>query len=513
MASKKIDKGKHIFTSVAAGYMRFFISFFILWFLTPYIIKSVGIDDFGLWTLVFSVLGFYELLDLGFANGVIKYVAECDALEQYSRRNQLLSTILFVYCSLAAIGMVALGALAFVFNDLFAIPASQGGKALALLGVLSIRCLVLGLPASLFRGILYGDKKIPLINAISTVCSLLYGLTAFMAMAMGYGVISLAVLTTATFFLEAVGYVYFSYRTVPELRLSWSLVDLSKLRELASFCMMQFVANVSSMLILRTDPIIIKLFSSIFFVSIYAIPLRVVTYIYMFINQFTDVLSPFIARLHATDEHVEIRALFLQCTKYALALSTLFLVLGSVFADNLILLWLGAEFTLSIVPLIILLGAMWINSTHIVAAQVLAMSGHHRLLTVYFLITALLHIILSIILIYPLGINGVAIATLISALFGFFAYNKRVCDLFHSGYWEYFTAAILPIIIPGVALAAVEMALKVTFPPTNLLYLIMVSVPGTLLFALLFWAVSLNQEERTLFKNFFISMIYRRKLL
>jgi O-antigen/teichoic acid export membrane protein len=504
-----MSKGKHIFTSALAGYLRFFVSSAILWFLTPYIIKHVGIDDFGLWTLVFSVIGIYELLDLGFVNGVIKYVAKYDALKDYTQRNLLLSTILFVYCLMAVIGMIGVIFLSFFFNEIFSIPPSQSYKAIALLLLIGVRTLLLGLPASLFRGILYGEKCIALTNSIMTVTSIIYGLSVYFAMEWGYSIISLAVLTLATFCIEGLSYFIFSFRLVPELRLSWSQVDLSKLRELASFCLMQCVANISSQLINRTDPIIIKLFMSIFYVSIYSIPLRIVTYTYMFINQFTDVLSPYIAHFHATSEHLEIRSLYLESSKYVLAFATLFFITGALLADPFIVLWLGDQFAQSVPPMIILVTAMWFNCTYIVAAQVLAMSGLHALLTRYFFVTAIAHLILSVALIYPFGINGVAIGTLLTAVMGFFVNNKWVCDHFNTTYKDYFLQVILPLVIPSVALALAIYAMKLYIAPKSLFMLLLTSLPGAAIFAILIWTMGLNATERENFRKILKSTLKR----
>jgi O-antigen/teichoic acid export membrane protein len=494
-------KGKHIFTSALSGYLRFITSIVILWFLTPFIIKHIGIDDFGLWTLVFSVIGIYELLDLGFANGVIKYVARYDALQEYHNRNQLLSTILFAYCLLALIGMSGIILLSFFFNDLLSIPTSQEGKSILLLILIAIRALIFGLPASLFRGILFGDQKIAITNAIISASVILNAILVFIAMSLGYNVVALAIALLLSFFLETIAYIFFCFKLVPNLSLSWSLVDLSRLKELASFCIMQCVANISSQLIHRTDPIIIKLFMSIFYVSIYAIPLRIVTYVYQFINQFTNVLSPFIAHLDASRKHIEIRSLFLDCSKYALCLATLFFVVGSILAENLILVWLGDQFLLSVTPLIILLGAMWFNSSYIVAGQVLAMSGHHMILTKFFFITAIIHLLLSVALIYPLGINGVALATLLTALIGFFMNNKWVCDHFDAKYEDYFKKAIIPLIFPGAALWIIVMATNKIVMPTNLIMLIVTPLPGIAAYMIIFWFFALNLAERETFSR------------
>ena len=47
-----------------SSYVRFGLALGIWFLLTPFAIDRVGAADFGLWTLVYSVVGFFGLLDL-----------------------------------------------------------------------------------------------------------------------------------------------------------------------------------------------------------------------------------------------------------------------------------------------------------------------------------------------------------------------------------------------------------------------------------------------------------------
>ena len=67
------------------NYISHFISILIVFFLTPIMLRELGTEDFGLWTLVFSVLGFFSLLDLGLNVSAVKYVAECRGSGQIER--------------------------------------------------------------------------------------------------------------------------------------------------------------------------------------------------------------------------------------------------------------------------------------------------------------------------------------------------------------------------------------------------------------------------------------------
>ena len=108
--------------NAAANYGRMLVQIATLAVLTPYIIGHIGRDDFGLWSLVISALGFLSLLDLGFGTGVVKYVAECHGSGDTERRNRILSTLTAVYLAIAVASGVCIAVLSLRFNQIFDIP-------------------------------------------------------------------------------------------------------------------------------------------------------------------------------------------------------------------------------------------------------------------------------------------------------------------------------------------------------------------------------------------------------
>ena len=49
--------------------------------LTPYIIKSLGDSEYGLYVLVGSIIAYLGLMNLGINNATVRYVAKFKALE------------------------------------------------------------------------------------------------------------------------------------------------------------------------------------------------------------------------------------------------------------------------------------------------------------------------------------------------------------------------------------------------------------------------------------------------
>ena len=75
-----------ILLNTLTNYLRFGITAVVFFLLTPYIIDRIGTEDFGLWSLVFSILGLFGLMDFGFTTGAVKYVAECKGSGDDERR-------------------------------------------------------------------------------------------------------------------------------------------------------------------------------------------------------------------------------------------------------------------------------------------------------------------------------------------------------------------------------------------------------------------------------------------
>ncbi len=413
----------------------------------------------------------------------------------------LISTIFFTYIFLGVIGMLLIFILSAFFNSIFSIPEAQNLKAITIIIILSIRTLFLGLPLSLFKGVLFGKQKIYMINLVGIASLIFYFFAARWVLVNDYGIIMLAWANLSQFLLESLLCMAFCFILISNLKIAWKLTDFSFIKEIISFTTMQFVANVSSLLVLKTDPLIIQLFLSLTFVSIYSIPMKIITYLYMLIKQFTNVLAPTIAHLSAKKDNVGIKSLFLTSSKLALSLASIILIVGVIFAKDFITLWVGIEFEAGSSVFIILLFAMWINVTQFVSSQVLAMSGHHRVLTKIFLIATILNIVGSCTLIYPLGINGVAISTLIAALFSAYLSYNQVKNIYHVLWQDWLQKVVYPALVPAMCQGLVTLMIKNYYQPNQIIDIFFLSIPGICFYLVLFWSLYLSYFEKSEFKS------------
>ena len=493
---------KRIFLNTFSGYINFVLSAFVLYLLTPYILKHLGVSVFGLWSLIFSVMGFFELIDLGFYTGVIKFVSQSKAYNDQERCNRILSTTFCVYISLAFIGCFILGVFATYFNEFFDIPADLHTTAINLLILLALRSILIGLPLAVFRGLLFGEQYIYIINFTSVFITMSYVLSAWYLLSLGYSIITLGVLNLLSVMIEYLVYVILSFVLVPGLKISFKLADLTIFKELFSFSMMQFVANISNVVMAQSAPILVKLFFTLETVTLYAITLRIINYIYRFTKQYTGVLTPIIAHLHVTEHHEKIRSIFINGTKYALVPSTLFLVLGLVFSHDFISLWVGKEYLYAATLLTIMLLTMWVSTIQIIAIDVIAMSKSQHLLGRYFSLSLLIYIITSVILTYVFGILGVAFGILFTSVSGIFLWVRTVCVKYEISYLTFIKKSIMPLFVVGGLELLITSCLRSFFTPTHMITILFLALPGVLIFLVMFWMFFIDNEEKEMIKKY-----------
>lgn len=497
-----MTQARRVALNSLAAYLRFGVSLAVQFALVPFVIARVGTDAYGLWTLTFSVLGIVGLVDFGYTTGVVRFVAEARGLHDPDLRNRVVSTVFMVYLGLALVAALAVALLTLFYGDLFDIPLSVRDRALVLLWILAARSVFISLPLVLFKAILFGEQHIALTNAIQVVTTLLYGGAAWATLSMDFGIVGLAVVNVAALLLEHLAYVVACYLLLPDLRIARDLVDRRALRETTSVSLHQFVVNVGDQVLLRMDPIIIKLFLSLQAVALYGVALKIAENALLLLKQGVHVLGPWVAELKARGENDRIRFVLLSGSKFTLAPGVALATAVSAFAPEALTLWVGPDFRDAAPVLILLMAAMVLMIPQVVAQSVFTMTGQHRLSAYLSLVGVGTNVGLSVTLVGPLGLPGVAGATLLSAL----VVNALIIGVmarrhYHAGFRDYAVSVFGPAMLPGIASLALSLTLKTLLAPQSLFAVAALALPGLLIYAVFFFLFSITPPERQLLRE------------
>jgi O-antigen/teichoic acid export membrane protein len=510
-----MKNSKRILGDVLSNWLRYLVAAVVSFMLVPRMTGAFGAERYGLWTLASSLLGFLLILDGGFGTGVVKWTAEARKPEDMQRRDELLSTALLVHYLAAAVGCALLFILAAVYGRLFSIPGDLVSAGRVVFLLLGFRAVVVGIPGGFFRGLVFGSGKLLYVNAIQIASSLVYGFLCFRFLDSGISLSGLAAIGLGTTLAENIAYVLLSRIIAPEIRISLKKASRARFREAFSFSGASFAVQISGVILMQSDVVLLKLFAPLAAVAKYGVAQRAAEYAFMLVKQVVNALTPPIARLDTEAEPEKARFFLINASKYSGGFAAIFAVAMIILGAPALSAWAGPEYGDAAPILAILMVSFVIIAVQMPCAAVLSLKGDHVYAAKAMVASTLLNIAASVVLVIALGPGGllgpdspygplgVALGTLIAAssvdgfaipLRSFRRYGIRKMNLL-SRVW-------FPILVPSLVEGLVIALIAGIFHPETLGSVFLAGFAGALGFIVAFWIFSLDSSERDLFTVF-----------
>jgi O-antigen/teichoic acid export membrane protein len=488
MASVSSPSKRRLLTNAAASGLGFTAQLAAAFFLAPLFVHGLGDRRYGIWSLVESVLAYLMVFDLGVAASVVRYVAKFEASGDRENLNRIFNTSLCIFATAGAVALALALGLALVGIPLLHVPADLAGEARWMLVLLGGN-LAVGLPLSVFPSILDGLGRYPAKTVIRTTALFLRTVAFLVVMARQGGLIELAVTITAFNLLEHLALAAAAFCYLPGLRFSLVLVDRATFRTIRGYSLDAFTALLAGRISYQTDAIVIGAFLQPQFITFFAVANRLVDYAKNGMRSLTLVLTPAVSTLEARGDSAAIRQMLRDSTRYVLWL-TLPLQLGLLLLGKPFLaLWIGPRHAdLAYPTLAILAAPLGLMLSQSVSARILYGIGRLRWFARLVILEALANLLLSVLLVTPLGIEGVALGTAlpnVAANVILIGYICRTVDLKVGAYLR--RSFVAPSLVAGLLALAWGMLLN-WHPPASwasLLTLAGMGLGGYALLALL----------------------------
>jgi O-antigen/teichoic acid export membrane protein len=469
MAESQPAAPRRLARSVVANWVGFAAQVAAAFFVSPVLVHGLGDRRYGLWSLVESVLGYLMLFDLGVAASVVRYVARFEAARDQRALDRVVSASLGVF---AAAGAAVLGGtllLAFPAFAWLGVPADLAGEGRWMLVLLGAN-LAVGLPMNVFACALDGLGRYPAKSAVRTTILVIRSVLLLVLLRLGGGLVGVAVLVSACTLVEHLAMAVAVFRYLPRLRVSPRLVDRPTLRALRGYSFDALMALLAGRVSFQTDALVINAFLLPQSITLFAVAARLTEYAKDSVRVATAVLTPAVSALEARGDGAAIRAVFLDSTRYVLWLilpvQLGLLLLGRSFLG----LWLGPQYAVESYPtLVILTLPLSLALSQSVAVRILYGTGRLRRYAYGTLAEAAANLLLSVLLVRPFGIEGVALGTAIPNVIFNGVVGVCVCRSLGVGLGEYlrrsFLAPCAAALLPGaVWLAAAHWAEPDSWP-------------------------------------------------
>src|ERR1700690_3746351 len=91
---------ERFFINVLWNWLGVIASFFTGFFLSPYIIRKLGDQRYGIWALAFAFIDYYTLFDFGFKTAIVNLISRFRSNNEEPAINEAINTALFYFIGL-----------------------------------------------------------------------------------------------------------------------------------------------------------------------------------------------------------------------------------------------------------------------------------------------------------------------------------------------------------------------------------------------------------------------------
>jgi len=382
----------------------------------PYLIRGLGRERFGLLSLAWSLLGYFNLFDLGLGRATTKFVAAALGTNDLEKIPRIVWTSLLVQVAMGVFGAVVLASSTpFLVSKFLKMSPAVISEARQTFYFLSIATPLVICSRNL-RGVLEASQRFDLIACVQIPTSLMNASLPAIGVLLGFRLPQIICMIIGLWLVNATAYLLLCFKLFPAVRHSLS-PDRSLVRPLLSFGGWVAICNLLVPVLASLDRFAIGALLSVAVVAYYTAPYDMVFRLLIIPGVISTTLFPAFSTLWVVNRE-SLERYYLRSLKYILLVMVPLVLLGIIFASDILRLWLGKEFMIRSTAIFqILAVGMLLNALSQMPANLLDGIGRPDLRAKIFLAYLPVYLLLLWILIAKNGVVGAALAwTLRSAL-------------------------------------------------------------------------------------------------
>lgn len=470
---------------------------------TPYMLRMLGQSEYGLYSLVASVISYLTVLDLGFGNAIIRYTAKFRAEKKIKEQYEMFGMFLILYFIIGIVAFVFGLALYFnvdnMFGDTMNVVELDHARVMMLILVFN---LAFTFPLSIFTSIITAYERFIFPKVVNIIRIVLNTAIMIVLLSMGYKAIAMVVLQTvfnlATLLLN---YVYCKKKLKIEIhfgKFQWAF-----LKEVSIYSFWIFLNVIMDRIYWSTGQFVLGAVSGTIAVSIFAVAIQLQGMYLQFSTAISSVFLPKVTGMVALgDNYKEMSDLFVRTGRIQYMVMSLILFGFVVFGKSFIVLWAGKDYVEAYPITLLFFVALIIPLIQNLGITILQARNQMKFRSILYIIIAVVALCFQIILAKNFGGLGCAIA-IAGALFlgqgvimNVYYYKKQHLDVLI--FWrEIAKMSIMPVLISTFALYVTSNIIQ-----TDTWFRLGVGIViFGLTYILLFLRFSMNQSERQLILN------------
>lgn len=467
---------------------------------TPYMLRCLGQNDYGLYSLVGSIIAYLTLLDFGFGNAIVRYTAKFRAEGKQKEQWEMFGMFLIVY---SVIGLIAFGGgLCLYFNVDFLFDRTMDASDLATARIMMLLLtvnLAITFPLSIFGSIVCAYEKFIFQKIVSILRIILSTAVMIGLLSVGFKAIALVVVQTVFNVLTLIINFIYAKREL-KIKVLFAKFDIPFLKEIVTYSFWIFLNAIMDKIYWGTGQFVLGSISGTVAVAIFSVAILLEQMFMSFSTSISGVLLPRLTAMVSTkSSNSEISDIFVKTGRIQYLILGLILSGFIVFGQDFIDFWAGKDYSqayiLSLIFFISLLTPL-IQNTGIIILQARNQMKFRSLL--YLGISAV-SLVFQVVLSKAYGVIGCAVAIGGALIIG----QGLIMNIYYSkkqainilNFWQQIAKmSVMPVIL---TVCGILVSKKVCWSESPVEFLVAALV-FCILYVVLMWFWGMNDYERNM---------------
>jgi O-antigen/teichoic acid export membrane protein len=461
---------------------------------TPYVIRGLGVERFGVLSLVWAILWYASYFDLGLARATTKFASEALGKGQSETIPTILRASLRIQVLLGGIAALCVYLVTpLLLGRVLHIPAALSRESqLAFYGIgITIPFF---LAAGILSALLAGAHRFDLVNLVKIPANSLMFLLPALGIYFNYRLPGVVMLLFLSRVLVSAVLLRLCWKVFPKLA-SRPASDINITTPLLKFGGWVTVSNFLAPLIIYLDRFVVGSVLSLAAITFYSVPSEMVSRLQFIPGSIGGVLFPAFSLVHLQDSN-RLTRLYARSLKITLLMVGPVAVLLYAFASDILRLWLGSEFSKhSSLTLQLLSVGLLLTSVGQIPGNLLDGIGRPDLRAKIYLAYFLPFLGILWILVQKRGIEGAAVAWSVRAGGELVLYVVVTARHLHLRVRAHFQSGLLKATCACTGLAGMVFLIR-ALASSDLLIRVISSAVAIGVFLFVIWRFVLDPMER-----------------
>lgn len=484
------------------SYISIFLSTLVQLLYTPLLIRMMGQSEYGLYSLVSSVIGYISVLDLGFGNAIVVYTSKYREQGKYNEEKKLLGMFKIIFIILGIIAGIMGILLYFLSPNMFGntMNSRELYKIKVMMLILAFN-LFITFAFNIYSAIITSYEKFVFQKTLAILNTLLKPLIMVPLLFLGFKSITMSVVITVVNIAICISnYTYCKKRL--NIKIKYNGFDKKIFKIIFGYSIFIFLGNIVDKVNWSVDQFILGVVCGTTAVSVYSVSSSITI---LFINLSTaisNVFLPKISKMTAkeidktklTNEMIKVGRL----QNYVIFLAVTGLIL---FGKEFIIWWVGKEYIKSYYITLILVIPVCFPLIQNLGLSIMQALNKYKFKSISTFVMSIINTIISFFLAKEYGPIGAAIGTagalILCNIIIINIYYAKVIKLNIIRFWKEIIKQSVPLLIPIIIILLIINITSITGIISVLIY-------GTIyviLYSITAYYISMNNYEKEIVQS------------